>query len=153
MNQPLSYDPLDKQIINALQGGFPIVDEPFEEVASWFDIDANELIDRVEKLLETGALSRFGPLYNSERMGGAVTLAALCVPAERFEEVVQIVNEHPQVAHNYARDHKLNMWFVISTETQQEIKTVIRSIEQQSGLTVYNCPKEKEFFIGLKLEA
>jgi DNA-binding Lrp family transcriptional regulator len=152
MNPPVSYDHLDRQIINALQGGFPLVDEPFAEVASLFGIDTNELIKRIRSLLVTGALSRFGPLFNSERMGGAVTLAALCVPPQRFEEVSRLVNSHPQVAHNYARGHKLNMWFVIATETQQEIKSVITSIEKQTDLSVFNCPKEKEYFIGLKLE-
>jgi len=153
MSEVNAYDALDRQIINSLQGGFPIVDEPYAEVASWFDIPADELIGRIEKLLANGALSRFGPLYDSERMGGAVTLAALSVPRERYDEVAELVNGHHEVAHNYAREHELNMWFVISTEDSNQIGPVLEQIQSETGLKVYNCPKEKEYFIGLRLEA
>jgi DNA-binding Lrp family transcriptional regulator len=153
MNQPAPYDGLDRQIINSLQGGFPIVDEPYAEVASWFDISTRELISRLDRLLKTNALSRFGPLYNSERMGGAVTLAALSVPDERYDEVTELVNNHHQVAHNYARQHSLNMWFVISAEEPGQITQVIDAIEKETGLKVYDCPKQKEYFIGLRLQA
>ncbi len=153
MNTPIECDALDRQIINALQGGFPIVDEPYAEIASWFNINSQELIRRLDNLLESGALSRFGPLYNSQRMGGEVTLAALCVPRERYDEVAEIVNSYHQVAHNYQREHAFNMWFVISTETPGEIGKVIRAIESETGLKVYDCPKEREYFIGLRLQA
>ena len=59
----------------------------------------------------------------------------------------------PEVAHNYARSHELNMWFVIATETPEQIQQTISAIEQQTGLTVYNMPKNKEYFVNLKLEA
>jgi len=152
MSDALKIDTIDRQIINALQGGFPICDEPFKRVASWFGIKADELIRRIDSLQQQGLLSRFGPLYNSERLGGAVTLAALSVPEDRFDEVNDMVNAHRQVAHNYARTHTLNMWFVIATETPQEIDEIIDKIESETGLKVYNCPKEHEYFIGLRLE-
>ena len=152
MSSVVHLDRIDRQIINALQGGFPICDEPFAEVASWFDISSNELIGRIETMKSLGALSRFGPLFNPESMGGAVTLAALSVPAERYEKVTELVNAHREVAHNYAREHDLNMWFVVSCETPDGIAKVIDAIEAETGLKVYNCPKLKEFFIGLRLE-
>lgn len=151
MSAPVTLAPLDRQIINILQGGFPVVDEPYAAVASWLGIDEVELISRIDQLLQKGILSRFGPLFNSERIGGAVTLAALVVPLERFDEVANLVNAHEEVAHNYARNHKLNMWFVIATETPEAIDTVIARIEKETGLQVFNFPKEKEFFIGLRL--
>lgn len=153
MKDPVELAPLDRQIINILQGGFPVVDEPYAAVASWLGVDEALLIKRIEELLQSGALSRFGPLYNPERIGGAVTLAALAVPPDRFDEVADMVNAHPQVAHNYARQHTLNMWFVVATETPEEIDKALRAIEHETGLQVFNFPKEKEFFIGLRLEA
>ncbi len=153
MNNLPELDDTDRQIINALQGGFPVVDTPFKEAASWFGIKRDELINRIEALIKVGAISRFGPMFNSERLGGAVTLAALQVPEERFEEVAELVNAHPEVAHNYARSHELNMWFVIATEFEGGVDEVIRKIEKETRLEVYDFPKEKEYFIGLRLEA
>ena len=146
-------DEIDKKIINALQDGFPICDAPYQRVAAHLGLGAQELIDRLKTLLDNGTLTRFGPLYNAELMGGALTLAAIKVPIERFDEITEIINSFPEVAHNYARNHELNMWFVIATETPGQIQQTISAIEQLTGLTVYNMPKKQEYFVNLKLEA
>lgn len=145
-------DDRDRLIVNALQGGFPLVPEPYKAVAGELGMPEDELIRRIDGLLERGLLSRFGPLYHAERLGGALTLAALAVPTEDFERVAEQVNAFPQVAHNYAREHDLNMWFVLATETPEEIDRVIRDIEAVTGLRVYNLPKQEEFFVGLRFE-
>jgi hypothetical protein len=62
------------------------------------------------------------------------------------------VNAHPEVAHNYAREHEFNMWFVLGTETPERIAAVIAEIERETGLQVYNMPKLEEFFVGLHFE-
>ena len=103
-------------------------------------------------LLEQGVLSRFGPLYHAERLGGALTLAALRVPEAEFERVAAVVNGFPEVAHNYARDHALNMWFVVATERPERKDAVIRAIEAATGLPVHDMPKLAEYFVGLRLE-
>ncbi|MBX6366892.1 MAG: AsnC family transcriptional regulator, partial [Rhodospirillales bacterium] len=107
-------DATDRRIIDALQGGFPLTERPYADAAAALGIEEAELLSRLERLLAEGVLSRFGPLYNAERLGGAVTLAAMAVPRERFEEVAALVNAHPEVAHNYERDDALNMWFVVA---------------------------------------
>ena len=146
-------DEIDKQIINALQDGFPICDAPYRQVAAQLGLDEQELITRLKALLDSGILTRFGPLYNAEQMGGALTLAAVKAPVERFDEVTEIINAFPEIAHNYARNHELNMWFVIATETPEQIRQTITAIERKTGLIVYNMPKNKEYFVNLKLEA
>jgi hypothetical protein len=67
--------------------------------------------------------------------------------------VAEIVNGFPEVAHNYAREHEFNMWFVLATETPARINEVIGEIEKATGYTVYNMPKLEEFFVGLRFEA
>ena len=144
-------DDLDRHIINELQGGFPVCEHPFADVASKLGTSEDDLIRRLQVLLDDGMLSRFGPMYHAERLGGGLTLAAIAVPDERFEEVTELVNEHMEVAHNYARDHKLNMWFVLATETPERISEVISEIESETGLDVVNMPKQEEYYIGLRL--
>jgi DNA-binding Lrp family transcriptional regulator len=145
-------DAVDRRIVNGLQGGFPIAERPFAEAAGKLDLTEDELIERLGRLLAEGRLSRFGPLYNAERLGGAVTLAAMVVPEAEFDKVAEAVNAHPEVAHNYARDHRLNMWFVISSDRPQDIDETIQAIEEDTGLTVYEMPKLEEFAIGLRFE-
>ncbi|HCU54785.1 MAG TPA: AsnC family protein [Gammaproteobacteria bacterium] len=146
-------DVLDRQIINELQGGFPLCEHPFAEVAERLGTSEDELIRRIDALLTDGTLSRFGPMYHAERLGGALTLAAMQVPEADFERVAVLVNAYPEVAHNYAREHALNMWFVLATESPGRIDAVIAAIEHDTGLKVYNMPKLEEFFVGLRFEA
>jgi DNA-binding Lrp family transcriptional regulator len=146
-------DVLDRQIINELQGGFPLCERPYAEVAERLGTSEDELIRRIDALLTDGTLSRFGPMYHAERLGGALTLAAMQVPEADFERVAAQVNAYPEVAHNYAREHALNMWFVLATESPGRIDAVIAAIEHDTGLKVYNMPKLEEFFVGLRFEA
>ena len=146
-------DELDRTIINELQGGFPVCDHPFAEVAARLHTTEQELISRVDRLLKGGILSRFGPMYHAERMGGSLSLAAMKIPESDFEWVAEIVNAIPEVAHNYARDHVLSMWFVLATETPGQHAAALARIERETGYPVYDMPKIKEYFIGLRLAA
>ena len=144
-------DELDRAMVNALQGGLPICERPYAEVAERLGTNEAELIRRLEALLADGTLSRFGPMYHAERMGGALTLCAMQVPEHDFDAVADKVNAFPEVAHNYARGHAFNMWFVLATEDPTRIEQVIGEIETATGLRVYNMPKLEEFYVGLKL--
>ncbi len=148
-----ALDDTDRRIINALQGGFPLSEQPYREVAAQLGLGEEELLDRLRALLDRKVLTRFGPMFQVERMGGAFVLAALAVPEERYEEVAEAVNALPQVAHNYRREHALNMWFVLATETPDGIAEAVAAIEAATGLTVYAFPKEAEYFVELKLAA
>jgi DNA-binding Lrp family transcriptional regulator len=146
-------DEVERRIVDALQGGFPVSEQPFTEAAKAIGLDEEELLARLAGLLERGVLSRFGPLWNVERLGGAVTLAAMQVPRERLDEVAALVNAHPEVAHNYERDHAFNMWFVVAAEKPERIQEVIAAIGRETGLAVLDLPKRREFFLELKLAA
>jgi DNA-binding Lrp family transcriptional regulator len=149
----MPMDETDRRIVNALQNGFPIVERPYLETAGQLGMTEDELIRRLDRMLSNGILTRFGPLYNIERAGGAFTLAAMSVPAADFERVATIVNALPEVAHNYERDHEFNMWFVLAAETSDRIARALERIERETGYPVLDLPKEREYFIGLKLEA
>ncbi len=145
-------DTLDTAIINSLQGGFPLSHAPYAEVAAQLGIDETTLLTRLQSLLDAKVLTRFGPMYQVERMGGAFVLAAMQVPEDRFEEVTAQVNAFAEVAHNYRREHRLNMWFVLATSTPEGIGATVKAIEAATGLPVYPFPKEKEFFVEMKLQ-
>ena len=144
-------DSIDRRIVNHLQEGLPVCTRPFDDVAAQLELPVDELLARLQRLLDDKVLSRFGPMYNAESMGGALSLCAMRVPPDRFDAVAAQVNAFAEVAHNYERDHLLNMWFVIATEHPAQAGAVIRDIEQQTGCQVYNMPKQEEFFIGLRL--
>lgn len=143
----------DRRVVNALLGGFPLVERPFAYVAAGLGLSEDELIATVTRLREDGLLTRFGPMYDAVALGGAFSLCAMQVPEERFAEVATLVNDLPEVAHNYRREHAFNMWFVLATERPREIAATIARIEAATGLPVLNLPKLEEYFLELKLEA
>jgi len=145
-------DEIGRQFLNRYQGGFPLTELPFARVATEFGITGAELIELIRGMLDEGTLSRFGPLYDAASMGGSITLAALSVPEERYRAVTESVNAHAEVAHNYRREHRLNMWFVVATETPQQLQPVLERIEQEVNLPVYDFPKLQTFYLGLWLQ-
>lgn len=146
-------DEIDRRIINGLQDGFPLTPRPFADAAQSLGLDEETLIARLRSLRADNVLTRFGPLFNAEAMGGGLTLAAMKVPEDRFEKVAEIVNSFPEVAHNYAREHAMNMWFVVATERPGEVQEVLDAIADGTGLEVFNMPKEEEFSLSLRFEA
>lgn len=146
-------DDTDRTIVNALQGGFPLSETPFADAAQALGLTSEQLITRLRVMTEQGVLSRFGPMYNADRFGGHNTLVAMSVPADRFDEVAEIVNSFPEVAHNYQRDHHLNMWFVVAAESRERVTRVLTEVQDRTGLPAHDMPKLTEFHIGLKFEA
>lgn len=142
---------LARSFINRFQGGFPLAGRPFRTVAAKLGTTEATLISLVERLLADRYLSRFGPLYDAARLGGDVTLAALSAPDEAFAAVAEQVNALPAVAHNYRREHRLNMWFVVAAGSRDGLLQTLQDIEALTGLRVYAFPKAREFYLGLWL--
>jgi DNA-binding Lrp family transcriptional regulator len=146
-------DATDRRIINSMQGEFPLAERPFLIMSERLGLSEEELIGRIARMRAEGILTRFGPMYHADRMGGRFTLAAMSVPDEDFERVAAIVNAYPEVAHNYEREHALNMWFVLATETPEQTPEAIARLEAETGYPVYPMPKEREYFVELRLRA
>lgn len=146
-------DDLDRRIINGLQGSFPVEPRPFRAAARNLGTDEAALLQRLRHLLDEGMITRFGPLFNADRLGGAFTLCAMSVPDAEFERVAAAVNAFPEVAHNYEREHRLNMWFVLATGDPARIAQVVTRIEAETGCAVLELPKEAEYFVDLRLAA
>jgi len=149
-------DDVDRAILNAFQGGFPVVERPFGPAARalrdhGIDVSEDELLERVQRLDDDGTISRFGALIDAEAIGGTATLVAMHAPEDRFDEVVGMVNDHVEVAHNYERNHPhLNVWFVLSVVDEDRVGEVLAEIEAETGEATYNLPKQQEFRVEAK---
>jgi len=146
-------DAVDRAIINQFQGDFPIVDRPFLALAEQLEVTENAVMTRIRCMLDDGLLTRFGPLYNIDKMGGTFSLCAMQVPENNFDNIADKVNQFPEVAHNYERDNRLNMWFVVAAESAAELNTIIKRIEKVTDLNVFNFPKQQEFYVNFRPSA
>ncbi len=149
----MMLDDTDRRIINSLQDGFPICSHPYAAFGKTIGLSEEELLDRLARMKAEGIITRFGPFLDAAAMGGAFCLCAMEIPEAEFEAYCKTVNAFEEVAHNYKRTHRLNMWFVLATETEAGIVETAQAIEAATGLTVYQFPKLREFFVGFRVAA
>ena len=146
-------DDIDRMLVDALQEGMPVRARPFMGLAKQAGLTEEAVVARLQRLLQDGSLSRFGPLFNVEAFGGSYVLAAMQIPDSELEPVVGLLNAYPEVAHNYLREHRFNVWFVVAASGPEQAEAVLRDIEQRTGRPVCRLPKVREHFIGARFAA
>ena len=145
---PLPLDDLDRRLLNDFQNGFPLVHRPFAEIAARLNADEADVIARLERLNRTGAVSRVGPVIKPRRVG-ASTLAAMAVPPERLDWVAALVSSYAEVNHNYEREHRFNLWFVLTASDEERLAEVMDEIASLAGIEVLDLPMLEEYHIDL----
>jgi len=141
-------DETDRRLLNDFQRGFPLSARPYEEIGGRLGISESEVLARLSRLETVGAVSRVGPVLTPKRVG-ASTLAAMAVPPERLESVAELVNGYPEVNHNYEREHRLNLWFVLTAEDRDRLDRVLAEIARETGIEVLDLPMLEEYHIDL----
>ncbi|WP_121820637.1 siroheme decarboxylase subunit beta [Halostella salina] len=142
-------DDRDAALIDGFQSGFPVEPRPFRAVADAIGTDEADALARVERLADEGIFRRFGAVLNPPVIGSS-TLAAVSAPADRFDEVAEVINGYQQVNHNYRRDHEWNMWFVVTAGSLERRDAILAEIEDETGCEVLNLPMLTDYYIDLE---
>jgi DNA-binding Lrp family transcriptional regulator len=140
--------PLERALAGRWQRGFPLVAAPYAAIASHHGVGESAVLGALAAMSERGALSRVGPVFRPGVLG-ASTLAAMAVPAERLAEVAAIVSARPEVNHNYEREHRLNLWFVVTASDTVHLAATLADIERRTGLAVLSLPLVQAFHVDL----
>lgn len=144
----LELDATDRRLLNEFQSGVPLIERPYARMAEQLGVTEAEVLERLRRLTEAGAVSRVGPVFAPKRIGVS-TLAAMAVPAERLAAVAALVNTYPEVNHNYEREHRYNLWFVLTALDQAILARVMEEIGRRTGLRVLDLPMLAEYHIDL----
>ena len=138
----------EQRLLDEFQHGFPLEPRPFARIAGELGISETAVLESLGRLQDTGAISRVGPVLQPNRVGVS-TLAALAVPHHRLEETAALVSGYPEVNHNYQREHRYNLWFVVTAPERSRLDAVLEDIEARSGLPVLDLPMLEDYFIDL----
>lgn len=144
----MAFTELERHLLNDYQRGFPLSPTPFRDIAEDLGVAEAEVLENLRNLAERRVVSRLGPVFAPNRIG-ASTLAAMAVPAERLAEVADRVSALPEVNHNYEREHRYNLWFVLTAPDENRLDAVLADIEQSTGLPVMSLPLQEDFHIDL----
>jgi DNA-binding Lrp family transcriptional regulator len=138
----------EQHVLNDYQHDFPLVPEPFQKIAADLGAAEAEVIGTLERLRQQGAVSRVGAVFRPHTIG-ASTLVALAAPPDKLAAVAQQVSARPEVNHNYEREHRYNLWFVVTAPDSAQLEAALRSIEQETGYPLLVLPMIEDFHIDL----
>ena len=138
----------EKNLLNDFQRDLPLTPRPFEEIADQLGVTEEDVIETLKALKEDGTVSRVGAIFKPRAVSES-TLAAMAVPEDRLEQVAKIVSNYEGVNHNYEREHRLNLWFVITAGDRTGIEHVIEDIEARTGLAVLDLPMLDDYHLDL----
>lgn len=147
-NQGLLLDEIDQRLLNEYQRDLPLVSEPYASIACALGISEAEVISRLARLQNVGAISRIGAVVRPNRVGVS-TLAALSVPEHRLLEVAKLISSFPEVNHNYEREHVYNLWFVVTARDPAHLQLVLADIREMTGLDLLDLPMLEDYHIDL----
>jgi siroheme decarboxylase len=148
IDSELSLTTVDLELLNAYQRGFPLVPRPYAQIAQQLNLEECEVIQRLERLQSAGVVSRIGAVLETGKAGNS-TLAAVEVPQDKLERIAALVNQYPEVNHNYEREHTLNLWFVVTASSPERLQRVLSEIEAECQSTVHFLPMIHNFHIDL----
>ncbi len=138
----------DLELLNRFQRDFPLTAYPFRVIAERLGWSENEVLAMLRRLQDEGKVSRVGAVFATRRLGVS-TLAALAVSPARLDAVARLVNDYPEVNHNYQREHDFNLWFVLTAASKSRLQAVLAEIEAKARLPVLDLPLLEEFHIDL----
>ncbi|MCT4584313.1 MAG: Lrp/AsnC family transcriptional regulator [Peptostreptococcaceae bacterium] len=134
--EKFKLDEYDKLILNELQLGLPLCENPFEIIAHKLNMDEDYLIEKLNNLKKEGLIRRFGGIFDSNKVGIKSSLMALKVDKKiddkEFAHIIDILNSYPQITHNYIRDHEYQIWFTLMAKDDKDFIRLIKEIKRRT---------------------
>lgn len=147
-SQAKALNALQRRLLDEYQRDLPLSPTPFKDIAEQLEVSETRVLNELRRLQAKGLLSRVGAVFRPHTVGTS-TLAAMAVPAEQLERVARLVSRYPNVNHNYEREHRFNLWFVVTGSDDSELQHTLRQIETQTGHCVMVLPMLEDYFIDL----
>lgn len=135
-------------LLNDWQRNFPLVERPYAVLAEQLGSNEAGILRNLGRLIERGLISRIGAVFRPHVLG-ASTLAAVACPPERIEAIARAIDAYPEVNHNYEREHRFNLWFVVTAPTRDDVDTVLADIRRDTGLVPLDLPMRADYHIDL----
>jgi len=146
-------DRLDRDLLDVVQGGFPVAPAPYEIIAERCGTTAAEAERRVKALREQGIIRRLGAVLNSRGLGMVTTLVASDVDDDAVEAAAACIDGFGEVTHSYLREGRPNLWFALVAASQEAIDRILDEVRALAGVkSVMELPATKLFKLAVKVD-
>jgi DNA-binding Lrp family transcriptional regulator len=146
-------DLTDRRILNALQGSMTLTEMPFTTVAQESGVTEDELLRRAQALRDGGVLRHLSPIFDVFRIGYKSALIAFVIEPARLDRAAAAVSAHPGVSHNYAREHRFNLWAVLAIPRERDFEAEVEALARGAGAISYHIlPALKLFKIAVEYD-
>jgi len=142
---------LQKHLLTDYQQDFPLTPFPFRDIAEQLGVTEEEVLEAYRTLNEQQMLSRIGPVITPNSIGCSA-LVAIAVPEADLLRVANLVSEVPEVNHNYERENRFNLWFVLVADDDVHLNALTTEIENKTGYPLMVLPMLADYFINLGFE-
>lgn len=144
---------IDRQLSNALQSSFPLVEEPFKEIGGTLGILESEVIGRVRALKKRHVVRQISAIFDTRRLGYKTVLVAMRLPPWKLDAGARVINDHPGVSHNYARNGSFNLWFTLAVPPNESLEDTVELMARRTGAESYRLMPTIRFFkIGVNFD-
>ncbi|RME35023.1 MAG: Lrp/AsnC family transcriptional regulator [Gammaproteobacteria bacterium] len=132
-------DPIDRRLIEATQGGLPLVPRPWEVLAGELGLEPAEVLRRVRSLHSRGVIRRVAAVPNHYALGyRANAMTVWDLPDERVAEVGERLGALEFVSHCYQRPRRLpewryNLFVMVHGRDRQETERQIGQLKELIG--------------------
>lgn len=104
-------DAVDRRIVEATQGGLPLTERPYHAIADRLDLEASEVMQRLRRMLATGAIRRIGAVPNHYALGWTANgMSVWDVPDDAVDDAGRILGALDFVSHCYLRPRRPPAW-------------------------------------------
>lgn len=124
----MRLDAIDRRIVEATQGGLPLVVAPFATVAAEVGLTEREVIDRIDALKRRGAIRRIAAAPNHFRLGMTANgMSVWDVDDALVDRLGEKVGAMPFVSHCYRRpraspDWRYNLFAMVHGGNREEVR-------------------------------
>lgn len=132
-------DTIDLDLIEATQTGLPLTLQPYHTLAEQLGIGANEVMSRLQSMLEAGIIRRIAAIPNHYKLGYCFNgMTVWNIPDDKIDELGSQVGQLPFVSHCYHRPRYLpewpyNLFAMVHAKTQKDADRQICQIADILG--------------------
>ena len=146
-------DQTDRELLNILQSSFPLVETPFLSIGNKLGLSESEATERIRALKDTNVVRQISAIFDTRRLGYQTLLVAMRFQPDKLDAGAHVINEHPGVSHNYARNGPFNLWFTLAVPPDASLEDTVEEMARNAGADGYRLMPTIRFFkIGVNFD-